>query len=101
MKRQIALLCALLLLFSFAVSCGKTEAEPQDAEITTLASDATAATAQTTPAETEPPKAFDTVPDDVNLDGYVFNILYTSFLGIQNIEILQSDTLEKILKLVT
>ena len=78
MKRQIALLCALLLLFSFAVSCGKTEAEPQDAEITTLASDATAATAQTTPAETEPPKAFDTVPDDVNLDGYVFNILYTS-----------------------
>ena len=28
----IALLCALLLLFSFAVSCGKTEAEPQDAD---------------------------------------------------------------------
>jgi hypothetical protein len=78
MKRQIALLCALLLLFSFAVSCGKTEAEPQDVEITTLASDATVATAQTTPAETEPPKAFDAVPDDVNLDGYVFNILYTS-----------------------
>ena len=77
MKRTIALLSALIMLFSFAVSCGKTEVDPS-ADATTAASNDTATTtAQTTPAETEAPKAFDTIPDDEDLGNYVFNILYT------------------------
>ena len=79
MKRPIALLCALAMLFTFAVSCGKSDAQqPSDTSVTTAAADATTTAASTAPAETEPPKAFDTVPDDVDLGNYVFNILYTS-----------------------
>ena len=79
MKRVIALLCALVMLFSVAVSCGKADADP-DAGTTAadVTADPTTPPADTTPAETEPPKAFDTVPDGENLGGYVFNILYTS-----------------------
>ena len=77
MKRTLALFCAILMLVSFAVSCGK--ADPADTTVatTTAAPDATTeATVTTTPAETEPPKAFDTVPAQ-NLGGD-FHILYST-----------------------
>lgn len=74
MKRMLALLCAILMLTS-VVACGKTE---DPAATTTVAeNDATSeatTTAATEPAETEPPKAFDSVPEQ-NLGG-VFNIRY-------------------------
>ena len=74
MKRMLALLCAILMLTSVAVSCGKTE-EPADTTTATVDSAVTdTTTAATEPAETEPPKAFDTVPEQ-NLGG-VFNIRY-------------------------
>ena len=74
MKRMLALLCAILMLTSVAVSCGKTE-EP--AATTTAAVDSAVTdttTAATEPAETEPPKAFDTVPEQ-NLGGE-FHVRY-------------------------
>lgn len=73
MKRMLALLCAILMLASVA-ACGKTETVEST---TTAASDATTASAsvaQTAPAETEPPKAFDSVPEQ-NLGGE-FHIRY-------------------------
>lgn len=78
MKRMLALLCAMLMLISFAVSCGKTEPSETTAAATTAASgDATTAAPEaTTPAETEPPKAFDSVPAQ-NLGGE-FHILYST-----------------------
>lgn len=72
MKRVLSLLCAILMLTS-AVACGKTE-EPA---VTTIAgNDAAteATTAATEPAETEPPKAFDSVAEQ-NLGGD-FQVLY-------------------------
>ena len=72
MKRVLSLLCAILMLTS-VVACGKTE-EPA---VTTIAgNDAAteATTAATEPAETEPPKAFDSVPEQ-NLGGD-FQVLY-------------------------
>ena len=61
MKRTLALLCAILMLVSFAVSCGK--AEPADTTVaTTTAAVEGDTTSATTPGETEPPKAFDSVP---------------------------------------
>ena len=76
MKRMLALLCAILMLAS-AVACGKTPADPV-VESTTATSDtiASADTEATTPAETEPPKAFDSVPAQ-NLGG-TFDILYST-----------------------
>ena len=77
MKRALALLCALAMLISVAVSCGKADSgQPSDTTPSTTVNEETT-TAQTTPAQTEPPKAFDTVSEE-NLGGYVFNILYTS-----------------------
>ena len=61
MKRFLALFCAMLMLVSFAVSCGKTEPADTTATTTTVAVEG-GTTAATTPAETEPPKAFDSVP---------------------------------------
>ena len=72
MKRVLSLLCAILMLTS-VVACGKTE-EPA---VTTIAgNDAAteATTAATEPAETEPPKAFDSVAEQ-NLGGD-FQVLY-------------------------
>lgn len=78
MKRFIALLCAMLMLLSTAVACGTTD-EGQDGTDTTttpaVADTTTSAPVETTPTETEPPKAFDSVPEQ-NYEGYVFNILY-------------------------
>ena len=74
MKRMLALLCAILMLTSAAVSCGKTE-EPADTTTATVDSAITdTTTAATEPAETEPPKAFDTVPEQ-NLGGE-FHVRY-------------------------
>ena len=73
MKRMLALLCAILMLTSTAVACGKTETVDGTtvaAEVTTVSE----AVTETTPVETEPPKAFDSVPEQ-NLGG-VFNIRY-------------------------
>ena len=67
MKRVLSLLCAILMLTS-VVACGKTE-EPA---VTTIAGN-DAATEATT-AATEPPKAFDSVPEQ-NLGGD-FQVLY-------------------------
>ena len=75
MKRVLALLCALTMLFTFAVSCGKTVEEPP-ADTTAATTAAVAATTEATTAETEPPKAFDTIAE-ADLGGYVFHILYT------------------------
>ena len=76
MKRAMALLCALLMLVSATVSCGKTE-QPIETTVATsggVATDTT--TSATEPTETEPPKAFDTVPaQDLGGD---FNILYST-----------------------
>ncbi len=76
MKRVLALLCALLMLVSTAVSCGKTEPADTTTAATTTAAEGDATTAATTPAETEPPKAFDTVSEQ-NLGGE-FHILYST-----------------------
>ena len=75
MKRTLALLCALLMLVSSFVACGKSE---DPAATTTAANGTTEATttATTEPAETEPPKAFDSVPAQ-NYGGHVFSILYS------------------------
>jgi ABC-type glycerol-3-phosphate transport system substrate-binding protein len=72
MKRMLALLCAILMLTS-VVACGKAEPEATTAATTTVAG-ADATTAATEPAETEPPKAFDSVPAQ-NLGGE-FHIRY-------------------------
>ena len=74
MKRMLALLCAILMLTSVAVSCGKTEepAATTTAAVDNAVTDTT--TAATEPAETEPPKAFDTVPEQ-NLGGE-FHVRY-------------------------
>ena len=76
MKRTIALLCALVMLLTSAISCGKSTAD-DPAEATTAATTAASAdTEATTPTETEAPKAFDTVPaQDLGGD---FNILYST-----------------------
>lgn len=76
MKRALALLCAISMLFAAAVSCGKAEPNESGTETTTAAvGDTTSAPVETTPAETEAPKAFDSVAaEDLN---YVFNVLYT------------------------
>ena len=60
MKRMLALVCAILMLTS-VVACGKAEPEATTAATTTAAA-AEGTTAATEPAETEPPKAFDSVP---------------------------------------
>ena len=73
MKRTLALLCAILMLTSVAVSCGKTEPAATTTAVTTVTAEEGTTTA-TTPAETEPPKAFDSVPEQ-QLGG-VFNIRY-------------------------
>ena len=73
MKRTLALLCAILMLASVAVSCGKTEPAATTTAVTTVAAEE-GTTAATTPAETEPPKAFDSVPEQ-QLGG-VFHIRY-------------------------
>ena len=76
MKRFVALLCAMMLLTS-AIACGKAEPAITTVATTSTAPDATSeATEATTPAETEPPKAFDTVPAQ-NLGGD-FHILYST-----------------------
>ena len=68
MKRAIALLCAMLMLVSVAVSCGKAEPADTTTAATTTAAPGGDATVATTPAETEPPKAFDSVAEQ-NLGG--------------------------------
>ena len=75
MKRILAFLCAVVMLASVA-ACGKTEEPAATTTATgdTPATDAT--TAATEPAETEPPKAFDSVPAQ-NLGGD-FHILYST-----------------------
>ena len=75
MKRILAFLCAVVMLASVA-ACGKTEEPAATTAATgdTPATDAT--TAATEPAETEPPKAFDSVPAQ-NLGGD-FHILYST-----------------------
>ena len=75
MKKTIALLCALAMLLTTAISCGKTTAE-DPAEVTTAATAPSADTEATAPAETEAPKAFDSVPAQ-DLGGE-FNILYST-----------------------
>ena len=73
MKRMLALLCAILMLTSTAVACGK--ADPvETTAVTTTAPAADSTTAATSPAETEPPKAFDKIPEQ-NLGGE-FHIRY-------------------------
>ena len=72
MKRTLALLCALLMLFTSFIACGKTE-EPADTTVADATTEATT-TAATEPAETEPPKAFDKIPEQ-NLGGE-FHIRY-------------------------
>ncbi len=74
MKRILALLCAILMLAS-AVACGKSEPSDTTVATTTAAVEGDATTAATEPAETEPPKAFDSVPEQ-NYGGYMFNIMY-------------------------
>ena len=71
-KRLMALLCAILMLTSAALSCGK--AEPAETTVATTTPTEGDATVTTAPAETEPPKAFDTVPEQ-NLGGE-FHIRY-------------------------
>lgn len=68
MKRAVALLCAMLMLVSVAVSCGKAEPADTTTAATTTAAPGGDATVATTPAETEPPKAFDSVAEQ-NLGG--------------------------------
>ena len=75
MKRTIALLCALLMLLTTAISCG-TPAKDDPVATTTAATTVASATDATAPVETEAPKAFDTVPaQDLGGD---FNILYST-----------------------
>lgn len=72
MKRMLALLCAILMLTS-AVACGK--AEPADTTTATTVPATDGTTSATMPAETEPPKAFDSVEAE-NLGGE-FHIYYS------------------------
>ena len=74
MKRMLALLCAILMLASSVVACGKTETVESTTTAAPDATTASASVAQTAPAETEPPKAFDSVPEQ-NLGGE-FHIRY-------------------------
>lgn len=73
MKRILALLCAILMLTS-VVACGKAEPADTTTAATTTAPAGDGTTAATEPAETEPPKAFDSVAEQ-NLGGD-FQILY-------------------------
>ena len=75
MKRMLALLCAILMLTSTVVACGKTEPAETTAAATTVAAVEGDATSATEPTATEAPKAFDTVPEQ-NLGGD-FQILYS------------------------
>ena len=75
MKRFLALLCAVLMLAS-AVACGKTESDDTATTTTAAVGEEVTTTAATEPAETEPPKAFDSVAEQ-NYGGHVFNILYS------------------------
>ena len=72
MKRMLAFLCAMMMLIPLA-ACGKTEGGND--EVTTTVVETTTVAAETTPAETEAPKAFDSVPVQ-DFKGHVFNILY-------------------------
>ena len=74
MKRIFALLCAILMLVS-AIACGKVEPNDTTASTTTAAPGEATTTAAAEPAETEPPKAFDSVPEQ-NYGGHMFNIMY-------------------------
>lgn len=67
MKRTLALLCALAMLLSTTIACGKTD-DAADTTTAAVADTTTAATSATEPAETEPPRAFDSVPAE-NLGG--------------------------------
>ena len=75
MKRFLALLCAVLMLAS-VVACGKTESDDTATTTTAAVGEEVTTTAATEPAETEPPKAFDSVAEQ-NYGGHVFNILYS------------------------
>ena len=75
MKRMLALLCAILMLTSAVVACGKADVA-ETAVATTAAAEGNTTTAAIEPAATEAPKAFDTVPaQDLGGD---FNILYST-----------------------
>ena len=76
MKRMIAFLCALLMLAGSVAACGNPDAGKTDTTTTTTAAGTsdTTTTAETTPAETEKPRAFDTVAEQ-NLGGE-FHIRY-------------------------
>ena len=74
MKRMLALLCAILMLSSAVVACGKAEPAETTAATTAASADEGNTTSATEPAQTEPPKAFDSVPEQ-NLGGE-FHIRY-------------------------
>ena len=78
MKRTLAVLCAMLMLVSAAVSCGKTEPAETTAAITAAVETETT-TAATAASETEPPKAFDSVP----AQQFVLHGRSTNFSGNQ------------------
>jgi ABC-type glycerol-3-phosphate transport system substrate-binding protein len=75
MKRMLALLCAILMLSSAVVACGKAEPAETTAATTAASVAEDNATSATEPAQTEPPKAFDSVPAQ-NLGGE-FHIYYS------------------------